>query len=570
MKLLKNLNITRKLFIIILVSALSLGTIGYTGLHYIKDMAKDSQEMYEKSLIPISNLMQMRINTRASNGYTLELLLTTESAKNKELNDQLTATSQETDQLLSEFLKDNTTTEEKELVTVYNEEMQKLNDARKDVISLALQNKNEEAYRIFTTDVEEYRVKVNDTLTSLQNLKASSAEATYKKNIESVQTVTIIVFIISVAALILLLFISLIISRMIVRPVKQIKDLLFKAEQGDFTVKGTYQSKDEIGELTTSFNRMTEKLRNVFSTVQESSQHVASASEELSASAEQNSSASEHISLTIQELATGSETQVMKVKESNQVITTISEHTNSIAAHTEKMSENVKHASDMSTEGNKAIQQVNKQMNSIYSNVNSLSDAISILNERSAEIGQITDVITGISAQTNLLALNAAIEAARAGEHGKGFAVVADEVRKLAEESTASTENIAKLIHMIQKDTEQTIETMKKASNEVQSGLDIVQIAGSSFQKIEIAVKNVVGQIEEISNALVKFTEGTDIISHTIYEVSDVAIESANRTQNISAATQQQLASMEEISSSSLSLAKLAEELQTIVKLFKI
>ncbi|MEM5593022.1 MCP four helix bundle domain-containing protein [Niallia circulans] len=223
----KNLNITKKLFIIILVSALSLGTIGYTGLHYIKDMAKDSQEMYEKSLIPISNLMQMRINTRASNGYTLELLLTTDSAKNKQLNDQLTATSQETDQLLSEFLKENLTSEEKELVTVYNEEMQKLNDARKDVISLALQNKNEEAYRIFTTDVEEYRIKVNDTLTALQNLKASSAEATYKENLDSVQKITIFVFIISIVALILLLFISLIISRMIVRPVKQIKDLLF-------------------------------------------------------------------------------------------------------------------------------------------------------------------------------------------------------------------------------------------------------------------------------------------------------------------------------------------------------
>lgn len=105
--------------------------------------------------------------------------------------------------------------------------MQKLNDARKDVISLALQNKNEEAYRIFTTDVEEYRIKVNDTLTALQNLKASSAEATYKENLDSVQKITIFVFIISIVALILLLFISLIISRMIVRPVKQIKDLLF-------------------------------------------------------------------------------------------------------------------------------------------------------------------------------------------------------------------------------------------------------------------------------------------------------------------------------------------------------
>ncbi len=570
MKLLKNLSIAKKLFIIILISIIALGSIGFTGLNYIKIMAQNTEDMYTRSLVPITNLIQIRVNNRASDSYTLELLLTTDQAKNNELKEQLNTVWNDMDQLFSEIENGSLTTAEQELIDNYKAEMQELNNARSNVLALALENKNEEAYTLFISDIEEHRTKVNDILKELQSVKTTSAENKYKANEERLQTVTIFVYSLLAVSFILLLGISLYISRLITKPVKEIQNLLSKAEEGDFTVKGTYQSKDEIGELTSSFNHMTEKLQSVFSTVQDSSQQVASASEELSASAEQNSSASEHISLTIQELATGSETQVATVNESNQIITSLSEQTKVIAAHTEKMSVNVKRASDMSTEGNDAIQQVNKQMNSIYLNVNSLSEAISNLNERSTEIGQITDVITNISAQTNLLALNAAIEAARAGEHGKGFAVVADEVRKLAEESTSSTENIAKLIHIIQKDTETTIDTMKKASEEVQSGLDIVQIAGNSFQKIEVAVNDVVKQIEEISNALITFTEGTDQINNSIFEVSDVAIEAANRTQNISAATQQQLASMEEISSSSLALAQLAEELQSLVKLFKI
>jgi len=566
----KNLSIAKKLLIITIISTIALSTIGFTGLNYIKMMAQNTEDMYKRSLVPITNLIQIRVNNRASDSYTLELLITTDQAKNDELNEQLNTVWSDINDLLSEIEKGSLTNTEQELITDYKTEVQALNTARKNVVALALENKNEEAYTLFTSEVEEHRTKVNEVLKELQSIKTATAENQYKANQEKLQTVTIFVYSIIAVSILLLLLISYFVGRMITKPVKQIKDLLIKAEEGDFTVKGTYQSKDEIGELTSSFNHMTEKLQTVFSTVQDSSQHVASASEELSASSEQNNRASEHISLTIQELATGADTQVAKIKESNKVITTISEHTKLIASHTEKMSENVMRASNMSTEGNKAIQQVNKQMNSIYVNVTSLSEAISNLNLRSTEIGQITDVITNISAQTNLLALNAAIEAARAGEHGKGFAVVADEVRKLAEESTSSTENIAKLIQIIQNDTETTIDTMKKASEEVQSGLNIVQIAGSSFEKIEVAVNDVVTQIEEISNALIKFTEGTDTINASIYEVSDVAIESANRTQNISAATQQQLASMEEISASSLALAQLADELQNIVKLFKI
>ncbi len=570
MKLLKNLNITRKLLIIIIVSALGLSSVGILGVSYIKVMAQGSEIMYKENLLPLNTIMQIRVNARASDAYTLELLVTEDPERNKELIDEIASAWEEIDGLISEIEGTKLTKEQQNLVEKYKEQAAELNSSRDKVMNLAVENKNDEAYSIYLQEVEINRAALNDTLKELQKTNITNAESINTINQENEQEIIIFVTVIIVVALILLVSLSVVIARMIVRPIKEVKGLLTKAENGDFTVKGSYQSKDEIGELTTSFNNMTNTLQSVFTTVQGSSQQVASASEQLSASAEQNSKASEHITLTVQELASGSDKQVDKVEDSSKVITEITNHTKTIADHTEKITKDVLHASEMSLEGNQAIKKVNEQMNSIYENVNSLSEAIKGLNDRSNEIGQITNVITGISAQTNLLALNAAIEAARAGEHGKGFAVVADEVRKLAEESTSSTEKIAQLIQLIQSDTDNTIQTMKKAAEEVYSGLNVVHVAGDSFQKIELAVNGVVSQIEDISESLKKLANGTDIVNESIQNVSDVAKESAMITQNISAATEEQLASMEEISSSSQSLARLADDLQIAIKQFKI
>lgn len=570
MKLLKNLNITRKLLIIIIVSALGLSSVGILGVSYIKVMAQGSEIMYKENLLPLNTIMQIRVNARASDAYTLELLVTEDPERNKELIDEIASAWEEIDGLISEIEGTKLTKEQQNLVEKYKEQAAELNSSRDKVMNLAVENKNDEAYSIYLQEVEINRAALNDTLKELQKTNITNAESINTINQENEQEIIIFVTVIIVVALILLVSLSVVIARMIVRPIKEVKGLLTKAENGDFTVKGSYQSKDEIGELTTSFNNMTNTLQSVFTTVQDSSQQVASASEQLSASAEQNSKASEHITLTVQELASGSDKQVDKVEDSSKVITEITNHTKTIADHTEKITKDVLHASEMSLEGNQAIKKVNEQMNSIYENVNSLSEAIKGLNDRSNEIGQITNVITGISAQTNLLALNAAIEAARAGEHGKGFAVVADEVRKLAEESTSSTEKIAQLIQLIQSDTDNTIQTMKKAAEEVYSGLNVVHVAGDSFQKIELAVNGVVSQIEDISESLKKLANGTDIVNESIQNVSDVAKESAMITQNISAATEEQLASMEEISSSSQSLARLADDLQIAIKQFKI
>lgn len=570
MKFLRNLSISKKLLIIIIASALGLCSIGTLGISYINEMAKGSNVMYKDNLLHLNKIMQIRVNARASDAYTLEALVTKSPERTKELNNEISSAWEEIDSIIAEIEKTDLTKEEINLNEQYKQRAQELANNRDKVMELAASNKNEEAYSLYMGAVEENRAAVNDILKEMQNYNLENADSINNENNDKKQEVLVFVASIAIVVLLILVTLSIIITRMIVRPIKEVKGLLIEAENGDFTGKGNYESKDEIGELTASYNNMTNSLQAVFITVQDSSQQVASASEQLSASAEQNSNASEHITLTVQELASGSDKQLDTVENSFRVMKDITNHTKTISKHTEEITKDALQASTLSTEGNKAIQKVNEQMNSIYENVNSLSKAVGNLDARSNEISQITNVITGISAQTNLLALNAAIEAARAGEHGKGFAVVADEVRKLAEESTNSTEQISNLIQLIQNDTNLTLKTMEKAAEEVQSGLNVVSVAGSSFEKIEQAVNGVVSQIEDISDSLKKLSNGTLSVNDSIENVSNVAQETSAITQNISAATQEQLASMEEITSSSMALAKLADDLQVIINQFKI
>nr|WP_306813133.1 methyl-accepting chemotaxis protein [Paenibacillus soyae] len=570
MRLLKNLTIAKKLMIMIVVSAVALGSVGLLGLNYIRGIAQNGETMYHDHMLPLGTIMQIRINARASDAYTLELLATKNPNRTKELHDEIESAWQEIDEMIEELGTHLHEEEELALMQQYAQHAAALEDSRNKVLDLIARGESEEAYAQYVEIVEANRKLVNDTLKGLQHHNLESAEIIDVQNQKTLNSVTVIVLAVIAAALLVLILLGIIISRMIVGPVKEVKRLLTEAEKGDFTVKGSYQSKDEIGELAASFNNMSATLQTVFGTVQESSHLVASASEELSASALQSTKASEHVTLTVDELASGSDQQVAKIEGSSRAIADISLYTQTIADNTEQMKHDAIHASRVSAEGNQAIGEVNQQMQSIYANVSSLFESVKGLGERSSEIGQITNAISGISAQTNLLALNAAIEAARAGESGRGFAVVAGEVRKLAEESGKSTEQINELIRMIQLDTENTLRTMEKAAEEVHAGLTVVHQAGDSFHKIETAVRKVVTQIEDIAAALNKLSHGTSEVNASILDVSEVAKDSAAQTQQISAATEQQLASMEEITTSSASLASLADELQKIVSRFKI
>ncbi|WP_148927139.1 methyl-accepting chemotaxis protein [Paenibacillus methanolicus] len=355
----------------------------------------------------------------------------------------------------------------------------------------------------------------------------------------------------------------------VTKPVREMESLMNQAASGELTVVGTYSSRDELGSLTNSFNNMVSGLRELIGTVSETSRKVAESSEELSMSADQSSSATEHISHTIQELAYGAEQQVQTVKSSTETIQEMSSRTKHISNAASMVKGTAHTAAVQSDQGAYAITNAIGQMNAIHTRVSSLSQAVTDLGERSKQIELISKSISDISGQTNLLALNAAIEAARAGEHGRGFAVVADEVRQLAEESSGSAKQISELINQIQRETQTVVDSMSDTMHEVSSGIDVVNGAGEAFRQIQDAIQVVTSQITEVTAAVEELLHGTGEVAHSITDVNKIAEDTAAGTQHVSAATQQQLASMEEINMSASRLAGMAEELKHIVDRFK-
>ncbi|MGQ9027163.1 methyl-accepting chemotaxis protein [Bacillus licheniformis] len=570
MNLLRNIKIRSKLFVIIIISALALSIVGIQGVGGLSKLSKGSEMIYQDQLIPNQLFARLKANNLDLDTYKFELMVTKDSDRNETLQKNIKEKNEENNTLMEKIdqlkLMDNVS----EKYESFKSEYKKLQDISSQMLSLAVKNENDKAYDVYLKEMEPQRETVNQLIEDIQTLNADNAKTIYQRDSKEAGSIITLLIIVIAASLVLSISIGLLMTRLITKPIKDIQALFAETEQGDFTVKGTYQSKDELGLLTASFNKMVAGVRSIIETVGETSHQVASSSQELSASADESTKASEYISTTIQELAVGSDQQVESVENSRTVIKGMTEFAGRISSNAEKAAATADQTAKMSLEGTKAIDKVSAQMQSINETVVSLSEAFKHLTERSNEIGNITEVITSIAEQTNLLALNAAIEAARAGEQGKGFAVVADEVRKLAEQSAQSAEQITRLITIIQNDTKQTMNSVISATGEVKEGLVVVHEAGGAFQKIENSITEVVTQINDVTNLVKNLTASTSEIETAISGVKEVAETAAGSTQTVSAATQEQLASMEEIAAASQILAQNAEELQHLIQKFKI
>jgi methyl-accepting chemotaxis protein len=384
--------------------------------------------------------------------------------------------------------------------------------------------------------------KMTKDVRELIDLEKKLSKQQYSSANSTFYTALVISIIVFAAALILPFAIGLFMKSLILAPIKKTVDVIEIVAQGDLTKRIDVASTDEIGEMARHFNGFVDKLHEAINHVAQSSDAVSSAAGTLDRATEQMAAGVEEAAMQVNSVATASEE--------------MSKTSSEIAQNCVLAARSSDEATQSVNTGEAVTRQTIGIMNRISDRVKDSAEVIKSLGARSDQIGQIVGLINDVADQTNLLALNAAIEAARAGEHGRGFAVVADEVRKLAERTAVATKEISSTIRAMQTETKKAVSSMEEGVNEVGIGTTEAAKSGAALQEILSQINRVTAEINQIAVASEQETATTNEIASSIQQISEVMHETARRIQENAAASSQ--------------LADLSGSLQALVGQFKL
>lgn len=363
------------------------------------------------------------------------------------------------------------------------------------------------------------------------------------------------------------------IAASISRPLKEGTDRLSRQANGEFSKDISQlfcRRNDEVGRIAEAVVKLNENMRELIGKVKNSVEQMSASAQELNATAEQSAQTSGSVADSTVETASYATRQVEMLANTDHALAGIAEAIKNIDAGIKKVNEMAAEAADNSQEGKSSVEKAVGQMGDVGVGARQAQQSAEKLMAGSAQIREIVELIAGVAAQTNLLALNAAIEAARAGEQGRGFAVVADEVRKLAEQSHQAAQQISVLIEHNTRGIEEVVQVIETSIAVIEEGVHLVNTAGSDFQRIDKMVSEVSSRINDIVAVISGVGAEMGRILISVQTVGGLSRDALKQTEMVSAATQQQSAATQEIASASHALTELALDLHKSMEKFKV
>lgn len=527
MKWFGNLKTATKIISAFLIVSMIVAALGVYSVVTLRSTNELMQELYDNNLISIKELstaqteyQRMRVNIRDLNFVTV-------AAEKTKITDNITAIRESLDQRIAVYRPLATTPEEMELLRKLDTQYSTYIKLYDQGIKLALAD-GTTAFQVFLKDtLKQPGDEVMKTLTDLVSFNVNLAEKTNIKSKTAYSNALTVTVVMVVASVLFSILMGYFISRSISKPLMAMLGLATEVANGNLTLKSDVSSKDEVGQLAAALNHMVDNLKALINNIVINSQSVAAASEQISAST--------------QEIASTSTSQSSEAGNISELFKELSLAINSVAASAEEAAELSNDTVKTAREGGLVVQTSLEGMQAVNTKMTKLE-------VDSRKIGDIIEVIDDIAEQTNLLALNAAIEAARAGEQGRGFAVVADEVRKLAERSGEATKEITVIIKAMQENTRQSVQA-------VAASVEQSSMTGQAFDQIIDMVNNSSQKVNEIAAAC--------------EEEAAQAAEVMSSVESISASSEESAAASEETAATCQSLANLAEELANAAAAFK-
>jgi methyl-accepting chemotaxis protein len=543
MSIIKNLKIRTKLNILVIFASLLMVAIGTTGLLGINISNSALSSVYNEKLLYIIQLNEVRDQQMQVRTELLEAALERDGFEILARIDKVRSSMFQIETILGEYNKHAMSAEEKKLVDAFT--AGRFDYGRKGVIpimDLLQAEKFDQVQSLRKEIINPGYAKASVGIDALIRLQEDAAKTEFERVTKTTRIIRIIAIATIVIGLVLSIVLGLIITRSVNSGVRELAKTAAKLANGELTARVNWDSTDELGDVGRAFNQMATEFSSLISQVRQSADQVASAAAMQASTAEKVSAIS------------GNQTQQAAIAASS--IENLNAAVKDIAQKTDDVVASANDASIMAADGQQVVNKAVRGIQQVALTVKESAQLMAALGKRSDQIGQIVNVIKDIAEQTNLLALNAAIEAARAGEQGRGFAVVADEVRKLAERTAAATAEISQMISAIQSETGNAVTTMEKGSSQVSDGVALANQAGEALQNINSSVKRVVEMIEQISESTRSQSETTNEITKRVEHIAEMAQENTS--------------SVDETTHASRDLQKLSGHLQQVVSRFKL